>query len=206
MEIEWDRSYTSSLRRGFIVELFEAKGLFQSFKDTCWSNGNTAEGERLTPRYRKIKQEYDDFLSGREPDRDDEIESEQEFAYESDLRDFLARNLSILEPGLELFRDGEKNGVEYPIPGGRIDILTKNHENQFVVIELKVSQGRNPTIGQLLYYMGWVDKNLPSSKKSRGIIIAKDISDDLKLACGRIPDISLYRYSFSVKVERVYPL
>jgi len=27
MEIEWDRSYTSSLRRGFIAYLFEQKGI-----------------------------------------------------------------------------------------------------------------------------------------------------------------------------------
>ena len=114
MEIEWDRSYTSSLRRGFIIELFEAKGIFQAFKDACWQNGNTLEGKHLSQRYLKIKQQYDDFLSGREGPQgpEDDIQSEQEFAYESDLRDFLARNLSILEPGLELFREGERKGIE----------------------------------------------------------------------------------------------
>lgn len=44
MDIEWDLSYTSSLRRGYIVELFQAKGLFDDFKNTCWSNGNTRNG------------------------------------------------------------------------------------------------------------------------------------------------------------------
>lgn len=28
MEIEWDRSYTSTVRRGYLVELFEQHGIF----------------------------------------------------------------------------------------------------------------------------------------------------------------------------------
>lgn len=208
MEIEWDRSYTSSLRRGFIIELFEVKGIFQAFKDACWQNGNTLEGKRLSQRYLRIKRQYDDFLSGMEGPQgpEDDIQSEQEFAYESDLRDFLARNLSVLEPGLELFREGERKGIEYPVEGGRIDILAKGQDGRFVAIELKVSRGRNPTIGQLLYYMGWLDKNLPGKERSRGIIVAKEISDDLRLACERIPDVSLYRYALSVTATKVYPL
>ncbi len=205
MDIEWDRPYTSSLRRGYVVELFKAKGLFQSFKDACWPNGNTTDGERLIRRYRRIKQQYDDFLSGVRPELEDEDVSEQEFAYESDLRDFLARNLSTIEPGLELFRRQDRDGVEYPVQGGRIDILAKDTKGGLVVIELKVSRGRNPTIGQLLYYMGWVDGNLPSPERSRGIIIAKEISEDLRVACERVPGVSLYEYAISVIATKVYP-
>lgn len=205
MVIEWDRSYTSSLRRGYVVELFKAKGLFQSFKDTCWPNGNTTDGERLIRRYRRIKQQYDDFLSGVHTEVEDEDVSEQEFAYESDLRDFLARNLSTIEPGLELFRHQDKDGVEYPVQGGRIDILAKDAGDRFVVIELKVSRGRNATIGQLLYYMGWVDRNLSSPERSRGIIIAKEIPEALRVASGRVPGVSLYEYAISVKARKVYP-
>ena len=42
-------------------------------------------------------------------------------------------------------------GVEYPIEDGRIDILAIDKNERPVVIELKVSHGRNRTIGQLLY-------------------------------------------------------
>ena len=31
MVIEWDSSYTSSLRRGYIVSLFENRGIFEDF-------------------------------------------------------------------------------------------------------------------------------------------------------------------------------
>jgi hypothetical protein len=50
--------------------------------------------------------------------------------------------------------------------------------------------------------MGWVDKNL-SKSPCRGMIIAKEISDDLILAVQRISGISLYRYHLSVAVELV---
>lgn len=207
MEIEWDLSYSSSLRRGFIVQLFKEKGVLEAFKETCWENGNTPDGERRIRRYLRIKQQYEDFLSyGQHPETEEqEPVYEQEFAYESDLRDFLAEHLNVIEPGLGLYQDEKGSGVEYAVEGGRIDILAKERGGRLVVIELKVSRGRNPTIGQLLYYMGWVDKNLSGSGKSRGIIVAKEISDSLCLACQRVPDVSLYKYALSVTTTRVYP-
>lgn len=85
---------------------------------------------------------------------------------------------------------------------GRVDILARDKTGRFVVFELKVSRGRNKTLGQILYYMGWVDKHLGKGP-CRGIIIAKDISDDLILATRRVQGVSLYRYKLSVSVEQV---
>lgn len=207
MEIEWDRSYTSTVRRGFVIDLFERHTVLQSFKDIYWSNGNTPEGYRFIRHYKNIKQQYEDFLEGRSSDgaTEDEPEPGGEFAYESDLRDFLSKNLGIVESGLELFQDKEKNGIEYPVEGGRIDILAKDRSGRFVAIELKVSRGRNRTIGQLAYYMGRLDKIFLGAAKSRGIIVAKEISDDLLLACERVPDVSLFEYALKVDLKRVFP-
>ncbi|MBI4282589.1 MAG: DUF91 domain-containing protein [Chloroflexi bacterium] len=208
MEIEWDLSYTSSVRRGYIVGLFNEKGVLEGFKEACWPNGSTPVGERDIRKYLRIKQRYEDFLaSGQQPLPNDaeELESEREFAYESDLRDYLSKNLRVIEPGLTLYADERGNGIEYPIAAGSIDILAKDRSGRLVVIELKVSRGRNRTIGQLLYYMGWVDTNLRGTGKSRGVIVAKEVSDDLCLACQRVPDISLYKYTLSVATSKVYP-
>src|ERR1039458_2415813 len=76
-----------------------------------------------------------------------------EFALEAHLRDFLAKNLDRIETGLRLYASPERNGVEYPVGGGRIDLLAVDRNGKFVVIELKLSQGRKKTLGQLLYYM-----------------------------------------------------
>jgi len=209
MVIERDSSYTSSLRRGYIVALFEGRGVFEEFKNTHWPYGNTSAGETRRRRYLRIKQQYEDFLAGRGPavPPDDEIErdeTEQQFAAEADLRDFLAKNPGCIEPGLQLYQTGERTGVEFPIDGGYIDILAVDRRQRFVVIELKVGRGRNRTIGQLLYYMGWVDRYLGNGP-CRGMIVAKEIPDDLILAVQRVPGVTLYRYSLSVSVELVSP-
>ena len=36
MDIEWDLSYTSSLRRGYIIDLFQARGIWDEFKAIKW--------------------------------------------------------------------------------------------------------------------------------------------------------------------------
>src|ERR1044071_5119837 len=67
MVIEWDLSYTSTLRRGYIIDLFEKRGLLEQFNRERWPFGNTPAGERKCQRYLRIKQKYEDFLSGRSP-------------------------------------------------------------------------------------------------------------------------------------------
>src|SRR6266478_8727707 len=67
MVIEWDSSYTSSLRRGYIVALFEEHGIFDSFKKEQWPFGNTPSGEKRRLRYLRIKAQYEAFLTGRGP-------------------------------------------------------------------------------------------------------------------------------------------
>lgn len=209
MVIEWDLSYTSSLRRGYIIDLFEKHNVFEEFKSTYWPYGNSAYGESKKRRYLRIKKQYVDFLSGRGPEMEGQAEEEiedqendQQFAAEADLRDFLAKNPSCIEKGLSLYQSDGHSGIEFPIENGFIDILTIDQNQNYVVVELKVGRGRNKTIGQLLYYMGWVDKNLGKGP-CRGMIIAKEIPSDLALAVQRVPGVSLYRYSLSVSVEIV---
>jgi len=209
MVIEWDSSYTSSLRRGYIVELFEKCGVFDEFKTDYWAHGNTPAGETQRRRFLRIKKQYEDFLAGRGPETGPELESEEEegdqqFAAESDLRDFLANNLTRVEPGLRLYQVGDRSGVEFAVEGGSIDILALDRDDHFVVIELKVGRGRNKAVGQLLYYMGWVDSHLGKTP-CRGMIIAKEIPEELVLTVKRVPGIQLYRYNLSVSVELVSP-
>jgi hypothetical protein len=208
MVIEWDLSYTSSLRRGYIVELFEKNGIFEEFKTSCWPYGNTPGGEAKKKRSLRIKQQYENFLAGNNGqegiDEDETEETDQAFAAETDLRDFLAKNPTCIEPGLSLYQMEGRSGVEFPIENGFIDILAIDREKRFVVIELKVGRGRNKTVGQLLYYMGWVDKNLGNGP-CRGMIIARDISDDLTLAVQRVPGVSVASYHLTVSVEFLPP-
>jgi hypothetical protein len=130
-------------------------------------------------------------------------EASSEFAYEHDLRDYLARNLHLIEPSLRLYTDEGITGVEFPVGGRFVDILAVDNAG-YVVIELKVSKGYDRVVGQLLRYISWIKKNhAEPGRRVRGIIIAKQISEDLLLACEEAPSVSLFEYALSVSVKPV---
>ena len=58
MEIEWDSSYTSTVRRGYFVELFTKHKLLETFKKEHWPFGKTEKGEKHCKRYLQIKSGY----------------------------------------------------------------------------------------------------------------------------------------------------
>lgn len=133
-----------------------------------------------------------------------EVDNGKEFAYEEDLKNFLAKNLNIIEEGLILYEDEGITGLEFDAGGRLIDILALDRDNNYVVIELKVSKGYDRVIGQLLRYIGWVKANLADDNQAvRGVIIARTITDDLKIACSQIPNVSLYEYSLSVQLNKI---
>lgn len=135
---------------------------------------------------------------------DPEEENENEFAYEKDLQNFLAKNLSLIEPGLTLYMEEEISGIEFPVGNRFIDILAIDSNNDYVVIELKVSRGYDRVVGQILRYMAWIRKNhAEENQKVRGIIIAREISDDLLLACSETNNVELYEYNLSVTLNQI---
>lgn len=125
-----------------------------------------------------------------------------EFAYERDLQSFLVKNLEFVEPGLILFEEDGIKGIEFDVGGRFVDILAVDNENNFVVIELKVSKGYDRVVGQLLRYVSWVRENMAEpTQKVRGVIIARSISRDLLLACKGLRDVQLYEYSLSISIQ-----
>jgi hypothetical protein len=193
MVIEWDRPISSSLRRGYVVALFEKRGLFAKFCAEHWPFSATEKGASKLKYYQRLRTEYLEFLEGAGPDEEEaDIESEDSaagrFALESHLRDYLAANMGRIEPGLTLFTAGGRSGID---SAGR-----------FVVVELKLSRGRNKALGQLLYYMGWVDANLGKAP-CRGYIIASEITEELRIAVKRAQGVSLAQYNLSFSVTSV---
>jgi len=135
---------------------------------------------------------------------EEEVEGPSEFAYESDLRDFLAKNLTILERGLRLYEEEGITGVEFPVGGRFIDILAITPEGNYVVIELKVSRGYDRVVGQILRYMAWIAKNQAEpTQRVRGIIVAREITADLSLACSGLPNVQLFEYQLSVSLKKI---
>lgn len=154
-----------------------------------------------TPIYRQ--NDVDSIESADEAN--DEITSESsEFGFEKDLQNFLVKNLYLIEPDLRLYENEGITGVEYPVGNRAVDILAISSHDELVVIELKVSKGYDRVVGQLLRYMAWIEKNLAENgQKVRGVIIAKQISEDLKLACSKVADVKLMEYELSVKLSEI---
>ena len=59
-------------------------------------------------------------------------------------------------------------------------------------------------VGQLLRYMAWIEKNhAEPDQRVRGIIVAREISEDLRLACSYLPTVGLFEYELSVLLKKV---
>lgn len=125
-----------------------------------------------------------------------------EFAYEHILRDYCAHNLPVIESGLSLYDKDGSSGVEFPAGGRFIDILAVDSSGGFVVFEFKLSRGHERVVGQLLRYIGWVRQHLATSgERVRGIIIARHITEDLRLATTGQADIKLMEYELSIALK-----
>lgn len=191
------------VRKGYMTALFEEHGLLDQFIHEHWPDGATPWGARRRRKYQEAVRWYEN--AEREDDAEIDHESAEEaedlrFALEEHLRDFLAKNLDRIEKGLRLYQENNVSGIEFSIGGARIDLLAIDESGKYVVIELKVSQARNKTLGQLLYYMGVIDEHLGNGP-CRGMIIASQITPDLIVAASRVQGVTLGRYKMTFVIE-----
>jgi Endonuclease NucS C-terminal domain len=115
---------------------------------------------------------------------------------ESDLETFLLAELGQLERGLKLFDANGTKGRQLDAgAAGRIDILAIDAQGDFVVIEIKAGEADRQVCGQVQAYMGWVAEHLAKGRTVRGIVVASDFTERLKLAAKVVPQLSLKSYS-----------
>ena len=203
-------SYTTSLRRAKIVALLRRKDLLDKFIETKWRYALVPAGKKKLKWYDQIYSKYETSGAAEVPPpnaaTDDETEAETKFALEEQLRDYLAENLGILEPGLSLWPVENGDAVEFQVdesgPSRRIDILAKDCIGLPVVIELKVSRGHEKTVGQALYYRAKI-KHKFGAKRVRIFIVAAEVSPELRAAASEVSDVFLFEYSLAVKVTAI---
>ena len=81
-------------------------------------------GSDPTPIYEIVQSssQHERFGESEEDAGAQDVEQPREFAYEADLKNFLAKNLPLLEPGLRLYEEEGITGIEFPVGGRFIDI------------------------------------------------------------------------------------
>jgi hypothetical protein len=201
------KSYSSTLRRAKIISLVREKKLLDDFCNSVWPSGLTEKGKSRINFFNSIVIRFNldqEGIISEEDEEDEMAKEENEFAYEKDLQKYLLRNLSKIEKGLKLYQCDEGDGEEFYIEGTsrRIDILAVDKDNNFVVIELKVSRGFEKVVGQTLFYQSSI-KTLFKKEKVRAIIIAKEITSELKTATNFLPDFELFEYQLSFSLNQI---
>lgn len=122
---------------------------------------------------------------------------------EMHLQDYLFRNWEQVFPDLRLYEGAAGREFVTADPSvGILDFLCTDADGNFVVIETKRDVPDRQAVGQILGYMGWVQQKLcPDDRHVRGLLIAGDASDRLRMAVAAVPnlDLRIYEITFDLK-------
>lgn len=115
------------------------------------------------------------------------------------LEDFLEKNLDALEQGLKLV------GRQHPTLTGPIDLLCKDENDNFVVVELKKGRASDKVVGQILRYIAFISENMleRDDQKVRGIIVGREIDKNLEMSLKAIPSVDLQLKTFDANIKIV---
>ena len=135
---------------------------------------------------------------------DNDLEK-QNFYLEKYLENFLFTNWESTELGKRyeiIVENGEPVSLQYKTDIGSIDLLVKDKTSgDYLIIELKISQTSDDTIGQVTRYMGWVKKNLAGNKKVKGLIIAESFDEKIRYSFEMVKDIEFMSYNIQFKLK-----
>ncbi len=134
------------------------------------------------------------------------------FALERQLEAFLLENWDQTPLGKdwEIFKTPEDSeaGNQFPTDVGRIDILARHRvEPRLLVVELKRNQSNDQTVGQVLRYLGWVQKHLTQEGETvEGLIIAHKGEKEAQYALLVLPNVKMMTYEVEFRLNELEPL
>jgi len=157
----------------------------------------------------EIAQNDKGVLHVREVRERDELKGEQltvgnGYIEAKHLRHYLAKNLELIEDGLELYVDIFGNdGVEYPTDFGPIDILCIDRNGVFVIIEILCEGVADACSGQLLKHRAWIKRHLAYGKSLRSYLVGSSIPENVRYSLADLDDVFLKEYDLSIRLKDV---
>jgi hypothetical protein len=123
--------------------------------------------------------------------------SEANLTFQKDLRKYLRRDISRLDPGLKLF-SGE--GFDVSAGEAKIDILATDSKDNLVVVALGGETATISTLNQILNSMTSIKSEL-GERSIRGLILAKDFGNEIIQAARKADNVSLVKYKVTYDFE-----
>ena len=150
--------------------------------------------------------ELDEIIAPHAPTTDtpSAAEHRSSFVFEKHLEDFLVKNWdkTPLASEYKIFNNDNRFGQQFRTDIGPIDILAERKDGSgFLVIELKRGRASDKVIGQILRYMGYVEKHLCTYNQTvSGCIIAQEKDQNLEYALRRVNDVEFLRYELNFRL------
>ena len=114
---------------------------------------------------------------------------------EEQLEDYLIKNIDLIEEGMKYM------GRQIEVPGGRIDILAKDKNNNICVIELKIDEDKS-IVWQSIHYPKEIKKKYRADK-IRMMTIAPSYSEHLLNSLKSLDSVETFRYNIVVSQQNI---
>lgn len=122
------------------------------------------------------------------------------------VRDLLAEDPELLEPGLKLVRDANStSGVDYPTDVGPIDLLARDAGGALVVVTVAKGDSGSDLVAEILQRIGWVRKHVARTREGvRGMVVMNKAPANLSYAAAAVADTVAFRtYRLKLSFEKV---
>lgn len=199
--IEAMRTYIKDREEIQSIKRLITKGLSFDDAESHWMAQDVIYVTARVLAEERSNQKLETPINAQEDNSEEDLSSEDESSDEYDtgfmplekhLEDYIMKNWDIVDFGekLSIYREDDGTpGQQYTTDVGIIDILAKDAQGNFVVIELKRAESKYHVLGQVLNYMTWVKKNLAlNNEKVRGMIVVGKADNTLKSAIEQVSD------------------
>lgn len=112
---------------------------------------------------------------------------------EKDIEAYIKSNPGIIAKNLKL------EGRQIDTPVGRIDLLYKDNNGNYLVVELKVGKIGRSAIDQIRRYIHWLKKN--TKNEVTGLVICEGVMPYFESELSKIRNIDIFCYGWVLKVS-----